>query len=44
MRAVFVPRRTDPEADGIVRVVAPERRDPAREAGASAARAARAAW
>ena len=44
MRAVFVPRRTDPEAGGVERIVAPERSDPAREAGASAARAARAAW
>lgn len=40
VRAVFVPRRTDPEADGVERIAAPDRSD----FGASAARAARAAW
>ena len=42
--AVVAPRRIEPDEDGVVRTAAPERSDPAREAGASAARAARAAW
>ncbi len=42
--AVVVPRRIEPDEDGVVRSAAPERSVPAREPGASAARAARAAW
>ena len=42
--AVVAPRRIEPDEDGVVRSAAPERSAPAREPGASAARAARAAW
>ena len=42
--AVVAPRRIEPDEEDIVRSAAPERSAPAREAGASAARAARAAW
>lgn len=41
--AVVAPRRIEPDEDGVVRSAAPERSAPAREPGASAARAARAA-
>jgi len=42
--AVVAPRRIEPDEEGVVRSAAPERSAPAREAGASAARAVRAAW
>ena len=42
--AVVAPRRIEPDEDGVVRSAAPERSAPVREPGASAARAARAAW